>query len=114
MNTTDNIKFEYKNEATKNSLKALEKSLALWADVKGTHTLLPRNSALHMYTQKTHTFAELGDLPPRPSFQRLSAARKHPVTQQKTFQFPAPSLYASNAECASVKPHPFKVAPPIS
>ena len=25
---------------TKNSLKALEKSLALWAEVKGTHTLL--------------------------------------------------------------------------
>ena len=74
----------------------------------------PRNSTFKVYTQKTHTFAELGYLPPRPSFQRLSAAQKHPVTQQKSFQLPAPSLYASDAECASAKPCPFKVAHPIS
>ena len=92
----------------------MEKSLALWAEVKGTHTLFPRNSTFKVYTQKTHTFAGLGDLPPRPSFQRRSAARKHSVTQQKSVQLPAPSLQASDVKYALAKPRPFKVAPPIS
>lgn len=85
----------------------MENSLALWAEVKRYTYCLSQKVYFEVYPQKTHTFAGLGDLLPRPS-KGGSAAQKHPVTQQTASSFRLLHYKLQLQRAHQAKPLPFQ------